>query len=200
MWIIFLERARHWSRPFSLVDFYFLGNFTFMNQDSINQFAQLFTLTDAAATERIAERLALVLRDPAAYQTQFADELAERGMDGTLPAQELCDVALIDALLSEDLLWESDYREKADEIAEGLNEVLERQKQPQRLRPTTLLSRREPGPEQLDAMQDALEVLGLALALFTLDSDSYPLSVVADARAEDARRWAKELGFGIVVY
>ena len=171
-----------------------------MNQDAINQFVHFFTLGDATATQRIGERLALALNAPATYQQQFTGELAERGMDGTLPAQELRDVALIDALLSEDLLWESDYQEKAGEIAEGLNEILTQQKQPQRLRPATLLSRREPGPEQLDAVQDALEAMGLALVLFTLDSDSYPLSVVADAQAEEARRLAKELGFGITIY
>ena len=43
-------------------------------------------------------------------------------------------------------------------------------------------------------------MIGLALVLFTLDSDSYPLGMVADAQAEDARRWAKELGFGVTVY
>ena len=49
-------------------------------------------------------------------------------------------------------------------------------------------------------MQDALEAVGLALVLFTLDSDSHPLSVVADAQAEEVRQLAKELGFGVTVY
>jgi len=79
-----------------------------MNQDALNRFVQLFTLDDAAVTQRVSERLALVLRDPAAYQAQFAEELAERGIEAELPAQELRDVALVDALLSEELLWESD--------------------------------------------------------------------------------------------
>ena len=141
-----------------------------------------------------------MLRAPAAYQKQFAEELEERGIVAALPAQELRDLALIDALLSEDLLWESDYQEKASEMAEGLNEVLTQQKREQRLRPAALLSRREPGPEQLDTVQNALEALGLALVLFTMDSDSYPLSVVADAQAEEARQLAQELGFGATVY
>ena len=51
-----------------------------MTPDSLNQFIQLFTLTDTAATQRVSERLALVLADPAAYQTQFAEELEERGI------------------------------------------------------------------------------------------------------------------------
>ena len=161
---------------------------------------QLFTLNDAEATQRVSGRLALVLRDPAAYQAQFGEELAERGIEAALPAQELRDLALIDALLSEDLLWESDWQEKAGEIAEGLNEILNHQKHTPLLRPATLLGRREPGPEQLDTVQDALEALGLALVLCTLDSDSYPLSVVADAQAEEARKLAKELGFGVTVY
>ena len=168
--------------------------------ETLSRFVQLFTLNDADATQRITERLALALRNPAAYQAQFAEELEERGIVAALPAQELRDLALIDALLSEDLLWESDDQEKASEMAEGLNEVLGQQKRAQRLRPATLLSRRESGPEQLDAVQDALEALGLALALFTMDSDSYPLSLVADAQAEQARQLAKELGFGVTVY
>jgi len=43
-----------------------------MNQANLTQFIQLFTLGDIAAGQRIKERLALVLRDPAAYQTQYA--------------------------------------------------------------------------------------------------------------------------------
>ena len=168
--------------------------------ETLSRFVQLFTLNDADATQRVIERLAQVLRTPAAYQEQFAEELAERGMAGALPEQELRDVALIDALLSEDLLWESDWQEKAGEIAEGINEILTQQKRTSLLRPATLLGRREPGPEQLDTVQESLEPLGLALVLFTLDSDSYPLSVVADAQAEDARQLAKELGFGVTVY
>ena len=171
-----------------------------MNQENLSRFVQLFTLNEAEATLHVSERLALALRDPAAYQEHFAEELEERGIEAALPEQELRDLALIDALMSEDLLWESDWQEKASEIAEGLNEILTQQKRTPLLRPAALLARREPGPEQLDTVQDALEAQGLALVLFTLDSDSYPLSVVADAQAEEARQLAKELGFGITVY
>jgi hypothetical protein len=167
-----------------------------MNQDKLTQFIQLFTLADGYATQRIATRLALVLRDPSAYQTQHAEELAERGIETALPVQELRDVALIDALLSEDLLWESEYQDPAAETAEGLNDILERQQRPERLRLTAVGK----GPEALDALQEALEPLGLALVLLTLDSDAYPLSVVAETQAEAARQLAKELGFGVTVY
>ena len=168
--------------------------------ETLSRFVQLFTLSNAEATQRVSERLTLVLRDPTAYQAQFAGELAERGIEAALPEQELRDLVLIDALLSQDLLWESDWKEKAGEIAEGINEVLMQQRRTPLLRPAALLGRREPGPEQLDTVQDALEPLGLALVLLRLDSDSYPLSVVADAQAEQARQLAKELGFGITVY
>jgi hypothetical protein len=167
-----------------------------MNQDNLTRFIHFFTLADAAATQRIATRLTLALRDPAAYQQQYTEELAERGMEGALPAQELRDVALIDALLSEDLLWESDYQDPATETAEGLNDILEHQQRPERLR----LAAAGKGPEALDALQEALEPLGLALVLLTLDSDAYPLSVVAEAQAEEARELAKQLGFGVTVY
>ena len=43
-----------------------------MEHENLLQFAQLFTLAGTAAT-RVAERLALALHDPAAYQTQFAE-------------------------------------------------------------------------------------------------------------------------------
>lgn len=165
--------------------------------DSLSAFVRLFTLGDMAAAGRVEVRLALALRDQAAYQEQYAEELAERGMEGgELPAQEVRDVALIDALLSEDLLWESDYQDPAAETAEGLNDILEQQRRPERLRLTAAAK----GPEALDALQEALEPLGLALVLLTLDSDAYPLSVVAEVQAEDARRLAQELGFGATVY
>ncbi len=171
-----------------------------MDQSAVIEFVQLFTLADSGATQRVAERLALALRDPAAYQAQFAGELAERGMAGALPPQELRDVALIDALLSEDLAWESDWQDLAADVAEGLNEVLARQNQGKSLQPGALPRRGQPGPEQLDAVQDALEPLGLALVLLTLDSDSFPLAVVAEARVDALRRQAPALGFELVVY
>lgn len=171
-----------------------------MNQAALTQFIHCFTLADADATQRLSERLALVLREPAAYQRQFAGELAERGIEAALPPQELRDVALIDALLSEDLLWESDYQDPATDTAEGLNDILEHQGRAERLRLPPAPGRSVGGPESLDTLQDALEPLGLALVLLTLDSDSYPLSLVAEGNAEDARRLAKELGFELAVY
>ena len=169
-----------------------------MNQANLTRFIQLFTLADSNATQRISERLMLVLQDASAYQAQYAEELAERGMEAALPPQEVRDVALIDALLSEDLLWESGAQDLIAETAEGLNDILEQQKRPERLR--LIASRNTSGPEQLDTLQDALEPLGLALVLLTLDSDAYPLSVVADAQAEQARQLAQELGFTLTVY
>ncbi|RZK29489.1 MAG: hypothetical protein EOO63_08955 [Hymenobacter sp.] len=61
-------------------------------------------------------------------------------------------------------------------------------------------SRSTSGPDLLDAAQDVLEPLGLALVLCSLDSDSYPLSIVADEHADDLRRLAQELGFTLTVY
>ena len=168
--------------------------------EQLIQFIRLFTLTDQAAAERLAPRLALVLTDPAAYQTQFGEELLERGIDRGLPGQELRDVALIDALLSEELVWEADWQDAADYLAGGLNETLARQGRSAQLAEQALAARRLVGPEALDALQDALEPLGLALVLFTLDSDSYALSVVADAEAEAARKLATALDFTLAVY
>ena len=172
-----------------------------MNQVTLHQFIQLFTLENQTAIQRVSERLTLVLRDPRAYQEQdlYADELEQRDIVTELPAQELRDIALIDALSSEGLAWESSMREPSEMLVEGLNEVLTIQKRPE-VNESAFIGRRNTGPEVLDYLQDALEPLGLALVLFTLDSDSYPLSVVADAQAEQARQLAKELGFGVTVY
>ena len=168
--------------------------------DSLTAFVQLFSLTDSEATARITERLALVLKDPAAYQAEYAEELAERGIEGALPAQELRDVALIDALLSEELLWEADWKDPVAELAYGLNETLAQQGRGERLAEQTFTGRATAGPEALDALQEALEPLGLALVLLTLDSDSHALSVVAEAQAEEMRQLAIQLGFGLAVY
>ena len=167
---------------------------------SLITFARIFTLTDAAATERLTERLALVLRDPASYQAQYEEELAERGIEAALPPQELRDVALIDALLSEELLWEIDWKDDLTEMVPCLNELLTRQQRTEQLTEPGLARSRATGPEALDIMQELLEPVGLALVLLTLDSDSYPLSVVAEDQAEDARRLAQELGFQLAVY
>ncbi|MBF9143563.1 DUF6630 family protein [Hymenobacter properus] len=173
-----------------------------MNTDKIQPFVQLFTLNDAEATQRVSERLALVLRDAAAYREQFADELDERGITAAmkLPEQELRDIALVDALSLEDLAWENDWKEDAAEMADGLNEILTRQQRGYALPTSALPGGRNRNAEALDALQDALEAKGLALVLYTLDSDSYPLGVVDDAQAEEARQLAQELGFKLTVY
>jgi hypothetical protein len=182
----------------SLSLFYLLAFLIYM--DSLAAFIQLFTLADATASQRITERLALVLRDPIAYQVAFSEELAERGIEAKLPAQELRDVALIDALWSEDLAWENDWKDSPEEMAQYINEMLVHQGRTQLLDENVLATRVATGPEALDIIQDELEPLGLALILLTLNSDSYPLSVIAEAQAEDARRLARELGFKLSVY
>ena len=169
-----------------------------MSQENLSRFVQLFTLNDADATQRVSERLALVLRDAAAYQMQFAEELAERDIVTGLPAQELRDVALIDALLSEELVWECDWQDTAAMLIVGINEILMQQRRTRW--PSEPARDAVTGPEALDIVQDLLEPAGLALVFLTLDSDSYALSVVADAQAEEARQLAKELGFGVTVY
>jgi hypothetical protein len=165
---------------------------------ALPQFIQLFTLANSEASQRLTERLMLVVTDPAAYQAQYAEELAERGIETALPAQELRDVSLLDALLSEELLWEADWTDPVADLAEGLNETLAQQGRPERL--PAPANPRTTGPEALDALQDLLEPQGLALVLLPLDSDSHALSVVAEAQVEDLRTLARELGFGLKVY
>jgi hypothetical protein len=170
-----------------------------MNKENLTRFIQLFTLADAEASQRITERLSLVLSDPAAYQTEYAEELAERGIETTLPTQELRNTALIDALWNEELVWEADWQDHISETSAGIQGVMGQQKRP--LRPQGLdITKATGGPEMLDNIQDALEPLGLALVLLSLDSDTYPLSVVADAQVEETRRLAEELGFNLTVY
>jgi hypothetical protein len=168
--------------------------------DSLTAFVQLFSLADTEATARLTKRLALVLQDPAAYQTEYAEELAERGIETKLPAQELRDVALIDALLSEELLWEADWQDPVADLVYGLNETLAQQGRTERLADAPFARQITTGPEALDALQELLEPLGLALVLLTLDSDSHALSVVAEAQAEDLRQLAKQLKFELAVY
>ncbi|GAA4508557.1 hypothetical protein GCM10023172_40850 [Hymenobacter ginsengisoli] len=171
-----------------------------MNQENLTRFIQLFTLANEEASQRLTERLALVLSDPAAYQTEYAEELAERGIETTLAAQELRDVALLDGLLWEELLWEADWTDPVADLVEGLNETLAQQERPERLPAPPLARRAATGPEALDALQELLEPLGLALVLLPLDSDAHALSVVAEAEVEGLRSLAKQLGFGLVVY
>lgn len=171
-----------------------------MNQDTLSRFVQLFTLADTAATERVHTQLALALHNPATYQQQYAEELAERGIATALPPQELRDLALLDALLSEELLWEADWQDPATDLVYGINETLTRQHRSVRLQAPTSGRATVTGPEALDIVQDLAEPAGLALVLFTLDSDSHALSVVADAQTEEARQLAQELGFRVTVY
>ncbi|NVO84666.1 DUF6630 family protein [Hymenobacter terrestris] len=158
-------------------------------------FINIFTLGDKAATQRLAARLDLVLTDAAGYAGQFAEELAERGIESEIASQELRDIALIDALLAEDLAVECDWKETAGEIIDNLNHVLSQQERALVLEAQHVGAEEELGPEQLDLVQDTLEPLELALVMFDLDGDSYPLSVVAQEQAEDLAAKAQLLGF-----
>ncbi|MEJ7659978.1 MAG: hypothetical protein WKG07_10315 [Hymenobacter sp.] len=71
-------------------------------------------------TERLTLALARPGRLPGAVQ---AEELAERGIEAALLPRNCATWPLVDALLSEDLLWESDCAgPDLAETAEGLNE------------------------------------------------------------------------------
>ena len=145
--------------------------------------------------QRLATRLHLALTDPAAYTAHFAEELAERGIESEIAPQELRDIALIDALLAEDLAVECDWKETASEMVESLNHVLTRQGRPLLIAAPDLGADGDLGPEQLDLVQETLEPRELALVLFSLNGDSYPLSVVAQELAADLAARARQLGF-----
>ncbi|RFP63946.1 hypothetical protein D0N36_16850 [Hymenobacter lapidiphilus] len=158
-------------------------------------FLDIFTLGDTAATQRLAVRLNLALTDAAGYATHFAEELAERGIESEIAPQELRDIALIDGLMAEDLAVECDWKETAGDMLSSLNDVLTRQGRPLLAEVPDLGTDEELGPEQLDLVQDALEPRELALVMFNLDGDSYPLSVVAQEQAEGLTTRAQQLGF-----
>lgn len=158
-------------------------------------FLDIITLGDTAATERLAVRLNLVLTDTTGYAAQFAEELAERGIESEVAPQELRDIALIDGLMAEDLAVECDWKETAGDIIGSLNYVLARQKRPLLAEEPDSGADEDLGPEQLDLVQEALEPRELALVMFSLDGDSYPLSVVAQEVAEALAAKAQLLGF-----
>ena len=156
-------------------------------------FLKLFGAGDAAP--KLAQRLQLVLTNPAEYATEFAEELTERGIEAAIPTQELRDLALLDALLSEDLAVECDWQETAGDMLSSLNYVLIRQGKPLLAEAPDLGTNDEIGPEQLDLVHDTLEPLGLALVQFSLDGDSYPLGIVALEQTEELATQARQLGF-----
>ena len=161
----------------------------------LTAFLNTFAVGDPTVTPRLVARLALALTDPAGYAVQFAGELAERGIEGAVEPQELRDLALLDALLAEDLAVECDWQETAGQMVENLNYVLTQQGRQPLVLPQQPDAEDELGPEQLDLVQDALEPLGLALVLFALDGDSYPLSVVTQDQTENLLQQADQLGF-----
>ena len=97
-------------------------------------------------------------------------------------------------------MWESDWKDIAADLVYGVNETLTKQQRPMRLAEPARNRATVTGPEALDIVQDLAEPVGMALVLFTLDSDSYAVSIVADEQAEEARQLANELGFGVTVY
>ena len=166
-----------------------------MPHASLPHFLQLFTLTDATATERLTARLALVLHDPAAYQAQYAEEFSISSRTELMEPQYLRDQALSEGLLNEELLANCDWKESAAEMAEHLNDVLTRQGRHEQLAVEPESDDYEVGVEQLDMVIEALEPLGLVLVEFDSGSDSYWMTVVAQEHAGLLRELADKLGF-----
>lgn len=167
-----------------------------MENSSLPQFLQLFTLTDTAATERLTARLELVLREPVAFQARYAAEFSAAVGATVLEPQYLRDHALSEGLLNEELLANCDWKESAAEMAEHLNDVLERQGRRERLDVEDESDDDyDVGVEQLEIIEEAVDKLGLVLVELDSGGDAYWLTVVAQEQAGLLRELADKLGF-----
>ncbi|MEV4319089.1 DUF6630 family protein [Actinocrispum sp. NPDC049592] len=159
-------------------------------RDALNAIATLL----APDAPEVAALVDHAHTDPSGYLQAHADRLDERGIDEAEP--ELAWIALVNALTDHGLLAEVDWKEDPGDIVGQLREL-----------------RSSPGPSAWVWFDDTdlptydflefagarLREAGTALAVLDIESDCYPLVLLAASRADELVSLAADAGFTAAV-
>lgn len=141
------------------------------------------------------EEVNLAAEDPAGYFEEYQQELSERGIDNA--AEVSVWLALIDGLLSRRCLVEVDKQAGAQDLVSALSELSVCRESRLELGPIGELGSK--GTVLLADASKLLEKHDLSIGVMELDSDSWPIVVVAKASLLRARDIAAKLSHEIIV-
>ncbi|UYZ64253.1 DUF6630 family protein [Hymenobacter weizhouensis] len=180
-------------------------SFTFImhSTESLRAFVGLLAGKATVQADTVLKHVGLALREPATYLTEFADDLSERGIDELTPdiAANLPQTALVHELEKASLVGEVDWKADAEDIVWNVNNVLEQQGRPQLEGDDLEITDEDEVESCLRYVGSVLRARHLTLIyLLDLDSDSYPLSIVAAADMPRFTQLAHELSVRFEVY
>lgn len=130
------------------------------------------------------------LNEPEHYFSRFADDLAQRGIES--PDAVSPWLALVDGLQRREQVHEMDWKLDMGELIWGLQQLqFSRQRE---ISLDALAGSKAMGHDALTEAGAHLRSQGVALVTFDIDSDSYPLSLLAQEDTEPLEELAKRVG------
>ena len=146
------------------------------------------TLDDGA--DALWSEVELALNEPEHYFSRFADDLAHRGIES--PDAVSPWLALVDGLQRRGQIHEMDWKLDMGDAIWGVQQL---QSSRQRgLSLDALAGSKALGHDALTEAAAHLRSQGVALVTFDIDSDSYPLSLLALEDVEPLEKLAKRVG------
>jgi len=162
--------------------------------NALLELAALFT-----REEFLQKELQLAYNQPLNYANQFTQELLERGIDHHTP--NLPWFALINGLERKQLLQELDWKDEAEELIGLVIEFTKGHTKQEQIKFS--LDSTEPLlnddiEEFLPSLNTNLRQYNIQLVWLDIDSDSYPLTILALEDIEKAKELASKTGYGVI--
>jgi len=167
-------------------------------ESSVIKRTALITLSEqlSADSENVASEVVQALDHPELYVEQWADRLANRGIEEPIP--ELAWIALVDALDEQGLVWEVDWKADAKDILFAVHSLLDRRGWHQPAADRQLEQAVRSGSHTYDhlcKLHESLRPHGIVLGNLDINSDSYVLIVVREEEVEEIQQLAKASGY-----
>ncbi|MFS0725606.1 DUF6630 family protein [Paenibacillus sp. 1P07SE] len=150
----------------------------------------------AAGESAVAQEVGEALNYPAVYREKHEERLEERGL-ATETVPLLAWIALVDALIAQELALEIDWKDDGDTVLYAIGKLLDRKQLLAETRqlPSKAALEGKPTHESLQACHDRLLAQDVALACLDIDSDSYVLVVVPAGQFDELQELAAEAGY-----
>ncbi|MBD2865118.1 DUF6630 family protein [Paenibacillus oceani] len=167
-------------------------------ESSIVKRTALITLSAqlSADSEIVVSEVVLALEHPELYVEQWADRLANRGIEEPIP--ELAWIALVEALDEQGLVWEIDWKADAEDILFAVHSLLDRRGWHLPSADRQLEQAVRSGGHTYDylcKLHESLRSHGIVLGSLDINSDSYVLIVFREEEVEEVQQLAKASGY-----
>ncbi|MDB4292824.1 hypothetical protein N9954_05400 [Maribacter sp.] len=168
----------------------------------MKKFNLLLEMSDFMTEDNsLVSELQLAENQPLNYLSQFARVLQERGIDKAIP--ELPWLALVDGLASRNLLEELDWKDDPEELIAVCLRLTENHSQSTEIKTSITsieASLSDDIEEFLPVLNRYLYKHGIQLVWIDINSDSYPLTILASDKVNEAKRLALDAGYGTIKY